>query len=261
MIEAKKYSKVEDTIDAFKKGEITARETMAFLKGKKLKNQWQTKEWIELRNKLIGTKCKQCGSEKPPMVLQHLWHPESLKIIISYSGHAYFEAYREKNSKPEPPAPTPEATWDGCPNCGAFGKSMYFRKGTRDWKCARCKSVSEHQVPIPVLSEAQWKVYDTKRKAMKKTWLETFHEEYDEEIFRKALNKSIKQHERYISCKDAVTFCKRCAFMWDMKNRKMCENCGAWMSTHNLLNACSDCITSGFNATRQQSQLEVADNL
>lgn len=259
------YSKVENIIDAFKGGKITACEAVAFLQDRKLEGKkerpWKTKEWQELRSKLIETKCKQCGSNEPPMVLQHLWHPESLNIIISYSGHDYFDAYREKNPKPEPDPPTPEATWDGCPNCGAHGKTIYFRKGTRNWKCTRCKSVLEHLIPLPVLSAAQWEVYDSKRKAMKKVWLEKFHEKYDEEIFTKALNEGIKQHKRYISCKDAVTFCKRCAFMWDMKNRKMCENCGTWMSKHNLLNACSSCITSGFKATMQKSQREIAESI
>lgn len=32
-------------------------------------------------------------------------------------------------------------------------------------------------------------------------------------------------HERYISGQDAVTFCEKCAYMWDVHGLKLCREC------------------------------------
>ena len=34
-----------------------------------------------------------------------------------------------------------------------------------------------------------------------------------------------KAFEEYLSCEKAVTFCKKCAFLWDVRGLKLCKRC------------------------------------
>lgn len=45
-------------------------------------SSWHTKEWKEMRSRLIGDRCEQCGSTEGPMVLQHHWHPPTFKQVL-----------------------------------------------------------------------------------------------------------------------------------------------------------------------------------
>ena len=53
---------------------------------------WQTKAWKEMREKKIGDKCEQCGSEKEPFVLQHLWHPPKKFDLVDMVEHAFLDS-------------------------------------------------------------------------------------------------------------------------------------------------------------------------
>lgn len=63
-------------------GEISTKDAIAILTKSKTK-AWQTKEWKEKRAQKIGKVCETCGSDNPPLVLQHKWHPPSINSIYS----------------------------------------------------------------------------------------------------------------------------------------------------------------------------------
>ena len=62
----------------------------------------------------------------------------------------------------------------------------------------------------------------------KKNGLEIYRKFQDlfGEIYGKmAVLQWIGQNERYLSMIDTATFCKKCAFMWDVKKRRLCPEC------------------------------------
>jgi predicted Zn-ribbon and HTH transcriptional regulator len=46
------------------------------------------------------------------------------------------------------------------------------------------------------------------------------------EVLREAQRIADIEKEKYISFQEAVTFCDKCAFMWDMNEMKLCAKCG-----------------------------------
>jgi hypothetical protein len=49
---------------------------------------WQTKK---KRNELIKDSCEQCGSTKPPLVLQYMWHPSSYRNHVRVAYESFLE--------------------------------------------------------------------------------------------------------------------------------------------------------------------------
>jgi hypothetical protein len=47
-----------------------------------------------------------------------------------------------------------------------------------------------------------------------------------EEVQSRVSIEYTKAQDRYESMGDAVTFCSRCAFMWDIKGMRLCSRCG-----------------------------------
>jgi hypothetical protein len=82
-------------------GEMSGVDALAVLK--KSTKPWHTKEWKVNRLKKLGTTCQECGSNKPPLVLQHKWHPPPLREIIwkirneyNLTGYEPYDKYREE---------------------------------------------------------------------------------------------------------------------------------------------------------------------
>ena len=50
-------------------------------------------------------------------------------------------------------------------------------------------------------------------------------EEHGDEIEKETLITVIDEYLRYISLEDTVTFCKKCAFLWDKKGMDLCPVC------------------------------------
>ena len=38
-------------------------------------------------------------------------------------------------------------------------------------------------------------------------------------------SRTPEEFEQYLSCQETVTFCKRCAFLWDIKGMNLCSKC------------------------------------
>jgi len=55
---------------------------------------WDTAEWATLRERLLVDQCQQCGSDEPPLVLQHLWHPKPFKVLYDLIRQPIYDAYR-----------------------------------------------------------------------------------------------------------------------------------------------------------------------
>ena len=78
---------------------------------------------------------------------------------------------------------------------------------------------------------------------------------YEDAILSEALAIGYEQHKRYISCIDTVTFCKKCAYMWDTNKKKMCEKCGHWIPNYMTYESCFNCLEEEFGFDKHLERL------
>ena len=175
------------------------------------------------------------------MVLQHMWHPEKLTTVIREVSRKYQYQYEQTHPMPNIEPPAPEDLRKGCPGCGKFS-GFNWRKTMNNWRCVHCATVFDDLVDIPTLSARQYEKYYAEYKAAESLWYETFMLVHEDDILREALAIGFEEHDRYISCSDTVTFCKKCAFMWDKNKRKICEGCGKWTPTYTTPDSCFTCL-------------------
>lgn len=163
---------------------------------------WHTKEWLEMRNRLIKGVCDQCGSLEGPMVLQHLWHPPQYAVI---SGQVFSHILRtllESNKLSLPKRMC-------CPTCMSL--SIRSRQSMQPkWVCIRCNNS-----------------FDTphQKEVVDKEVCRTIGKKYGRSIHALSKEISEKYHKLYMSGSGTITMCKKCAFLWDVKNMRLCQVC------------------------------------
>ena len=187
---------------------------------------WHTREWKEMRKQRIGDECAQCGSTKEPFVLQHFSHDRPDPID---KNQVVWNLMMERNRIPEKPTVQRFA----CPQCSKL--SLTKRKTLKPtWRCIPC----HHEFDDPILVE----------KTVSKTTQPTDYFKWRDEILFPAFHRFkeenadlVQQHiddadaeyeierkasyEHYISGVGTATFCKKCAFLWDKKEMKLCGQC------------------------------------
>lgn len=197
------------------------------------------------RNILIKDSCEQCGS-KEGLTLQHTWHPREYSIIKRETCSKYGELinkeysvdslvkedevlkYFSENIKQE--------NRDVCPQCGSF--SITPRKNLLPrYRCNHCKNQFEnpinmiipefvddrkikpqHEMNIITYSGISWTIY--KDKCKKLLFLK-----YGDLIEKETILTVIDEYIRYLSLKDTITLCKKCAFLCDIKGKNLCPVC------------------------------------
>jgi len=240
--EIKKDWTVKDIKSAFNNQKLSPQEAINLLTDTKTK-PWHTKEWRKLRESLIATACTQCGSDKPPLVLQHTWHPRKMGNLIAELRGPYFSNYESKHPREylTMSVPVPEGDLrQGCPKCQRI--SIIWRKTLQDWRCGGkgCGITFSKPANIRMLSDEQVTTWRNARRAAKQKWFEDYRSFTDEVVLTQAVLISIEEHERYISCKDTTTFCKKCAYLWDMKKRRYCQECKDYVSLYSR--DCPNCV-------------------
>lgn len=195
---------------------------------RKRRKPWKTQKWREERAQLIKSYCQQCGSSKPPLVLQHLEHPLTLEqIMYRLTGKEtvrefkkkYFHEFRQSLLETRPV----------CPDCNSLNIRPLKRRPA--WKCYKCKASHESPLKKDVLTfEGKKTLGEYKSRKKREVW-EEFIQQYGEICGKQAILIQIEQHKRYLSLKDTVTFCKRCAYLWDIEGLRLCRKCNThWHS-------------------------------
>lgn len=138
-----------------------------------------------------------------------------------------------------------------CPKCGSINISA--RKTLiPKYRCNYCKELFEVSIKkfLPIFiddrkeeisqdmnvvtySALSWKIYKEKCK-------ELLFEEYGEQIEKETIVTVIDEYVRYISLEDTITFCKKCAFLWDKKGMNLCPICKSKYKKI-YYDKCSDC--------------------
>lgn len=185
---------------------------------------WHKKEWREMRDQRIGDRCEQCDSTDGPFVLQHFLHerpePPSKSAIISemmYEYHAY-------------PKPTTQRL--ACPRCMKISiRSRRNKKPT--WCCIKCTYEFDEPIKVnaPVSNKvgkddyARW----VKGRGKARNDFKTTHKDEIGQRYGAAMADYEKEkqasYDRYLSGEGTATFCKKCAFLWDMKGQRLCVKC------------------------------------
>ncbi len=201
---------------------------------------WSTKEWKTERDDIIDDHCAQCGSSKPPMVLQHFSHPATFgKIFRSMCGPNAWPAFKKKydyvlGRDLLVDRPT-------CPNCESTNiHELQMGK----WSCYKCHT--KHDVPIikPSFTADSLKKMALRRKnpAREDGRWRAFQQYYGMLVGKLAVLEFINQSRFYLSFEDTATFCHSCAYAWDKKGIRLCQTCKEHWHPH-YMPECKDCAT------------------
>lgn len=175
---------------------------------------WQLVEWKTIRREKLGDHCLQCGSTKQPLVLHHLCQPPTFRMIKALAVRDLFKAGISSNEI-EPPPMIPHYF---CPECHS-GNVRARETIKPPWICNRCHKEFEAPKEGFLLDPRE-----AKRLLIK---FKEFEEENREIIQAECQAISEEHHKRYMSCEDTATFCRKCAFLWDMKGMSLCQKCKA----------------------------------
>lgn len=242
------YADLAGLRTAFESGNISAQDVIAQLSDANIQKPWHGENWLRQRKTLILDRCTQCRSDEGPFVLQHLWQPAKLSHIIQEVRRPYLNTYHQTHPYIEIPQPSPEGEYrDACPKCG--GLSINWRKTKESWRCGKPGCNFEFETPVKrrMLTHNQYEQWHNAYKMNKQQWYNTFAKEMDETVMAEALRIAFEQHDRYMSMKDTTTFCKKCAFMWDIKQRKLCEGCKTYVPFYVTPETCFTCNDSWFD--------------
>lgn len=172
---------------------------------------WKTKEWRDMRNDLIKDYCEQCGSTKEPFVLHHIkGHSYSWinkKVLIRRMFNDYLPSHVDKDDLKDV---------ERCPKCS---KASLSKRKTK-YPIYRCSSCY-HEFDTPKIVSEVKKIGKERYKKIFKDFLEEKKEEI-EETFLKECKES---QDKYMSGEDTKTFCRKCAYLWDIKHLSLCPKC------------------------------------
>lgn len=159
-------------------------------------------------------------------LVQEAWATTSdLEVLLVHSGSSSGEIHRVDLIEPV----------DDRNQVDLLYKNHHKEKGhknpwgTKEWKalrekllkgfCEQCGAtdggfVLQHMWHPPSMSQV-----------LRETALSLGMKQDEPHVVYKAQEIYKKNHERYMSGKDTVTFCKKCAFLWDKHGLKLCERC------------------------------------
>jgi len=248
--------------DALLRGEITWEQALEAITSRRGK-PWHTAAWKQKRDLLIGDRCEQCGSEKAPLVLQHLWQPhryseiyEAVYTDLFRSEYKKWQAELEIVEDRYPPVDRP-----ACPKCQSTAVRA-LANGT--WVCnstansptkwpsnmIRCGFQFEQPVIVKAHSPDQKRAIVADKNARYERFRQDFRQRFHDSVSTRAVLLSIDEHLRYVSFTDTKTFCKKCAFMWDKRECKLCEVCRERFHSRHL-SRCARCDPEHYKLCRK----------
>lgn len=217
---------------------------------------WQTAEWKQLRERLLRPPCEQCGAAEGPHTLQHMWHPQTVSeraaaLRAEHKERAWQQFATEHGGDPKfHDRYVPDgALRPGCPRCGgwvlqerksekALAVMTRFRCGTQ-----RNNRYCHYEFDEPV-DVQPIKLLD--RTSLLRQAFRAAHGPVDQvtqdAIVLEATMLAVEDFAAYMSGEGTSTFCKRCAYMWDIKGLRLCMECRDGWHEHRWTR-CRACAT------------------
>lgn len=223
---------------------------------------WHTKDWQERSKQFKKDCCEGCGS-KERLTLQHTFHPDpyreyrnkvirNLEKVDSIEKNILINHIKEKYTY------NPVAI---CPKCNIWNPNERVRKLPR-YLCTNCR----HEFDDPIyksISELVEMHYNNGLSTFFDIKCFTSNDRYQNKLningiiyfFKKNISEETNSEYierttflnyldddiRYLSFKDTVTLCNRCAYNYDIKGMELCPEC---KSNYKRLNypTCIQCL-------------------
>ncbi|MFF0828845.1 hypothetical protein ACFYU8_18530 [Brevibacillus sp. NPDC003359] len=210
---------------------------------------WNTKEWQEIRQERIKDHCEQCKTKQEPFVLQHTRGSKPYQFFVKEKYQEIYNREIEKGMEYEVIKNEVELYLyenmekrNVCPNCQSINIRERKTKAPK-FACYKCYQEFDEPLSKEDYLRGGSTVEDIINKIGQQKIREMVWDQHGEEIRTYAILKSIEEFERYMSCIDTVTFCKKCAFLWDKKGLKLCDRCS--VKYHAIArDCCRDCMES-----------------
>lgn len=195
---------------------------------------WKTAAWRADREKVLDDACAQCGSREPPLVLQHLAHPHSFAQNFRRAvGENVWRAFKQRWNDRLAEATTQERY--ACARC----RSLHIkpRKRTGDWKCYKCGAVHERpSIKTIKVPQVRGSEFVRRKDATYEARWNAFLDEFGSRYGAQAVLMCLQESRVYQEFGGVVTFCKRCAFAWDIRGMCLCMRCKTrWHPLHHPL--------------------------
>lgn len=184
---------------------------------------WQTKEWKEKRDEILDDKCAWCGAEKGERILI-LHHPDHHKLNYKKLwGDILLNLFPFDILDKETHFQTKEI----CPRCKYA--NIYERTTMKPkYRCQKCGA--QFDEPIKRLRRRHYNLVRGEFLLNKLGWnkvLEWLNQGQNRDKIMEKFEDIYKRHwEKYFSLKNTVTICKKCHFLYEKKNMKICSVCG-----------------------------------
>lgn len=148
-----------------------------------------------------------------------------------------------------------------CPQCNRC--SLTERKKLRPkWRCIGCHHEFDESitVEIPINNRTEKGEYDKYRQEVLFPAFDDFvdaHQDIVEQRYAAALaeyeNERQVSDDEYLSGEGTATFCKKCAFLWDMKEQKLCDQCKERYHSFKYA-TCYSCLPQSFKDEQQRAR-------
>lgn len=199
--------KILEIISRLESGKLAPKTAVKKARALKLRRSWEQAWWKEERANIIGESCAVCGTTVGTMVLQHSYHPPSLRTVMRMRRSWY--AWLVENPYPDIDLTT-IPTRSACPECGSLA---LYPNGNGKLTCRNKQCFG------PVLSDPLPQVPDPDAiAAHKKQHRDRYNAWVKESQSVQAGDVVIwlQGHLRYVSFEDVATYCQKCAFKEDI---------------------------------------------
>lgn len=183
---------------------------------------WQENDWRQRREEFLGSACVQCGSNKQPLVVQHLKHPRSFGQIVRGILRAEWQLHKNNFDDEQTRGLKEERAT--CPSC----TSLHIKQlKSGKWSCYKCRTKCDAPEYRLTLTPKGRTAYARRKRNedLKKLRWKQFKSCLTNDQGIASLLVLIGETREYLQFKYAVTFCKRCAFAWDKKGIRLCQTC------------------------------------
>lgn len=222
---------------------------------------WQTAEWKQKRNKLIGDTCEWCGDDNDDTVFQ-LHHDEFTKpnynaLWVDASDWCFVNSSAFDHSLVE--------NRTECPSCKL--SDFYARKTkTPEYRCNKCKhkfsqpkTFNAIELALSKNQRVQYYITDEYHTSKLKWLKQPKHKQQSREKFAELVEEKWNEYKSLV---DTITICRSCHFQHHKRGRQFCEKCESeWHSSkydmcwdcivdENNLKKCNECDEKWFNPTK-----------